>query len=530
MDHEQTRKILLEHGYELISKVGEGAYSHVFLVNSVKYQVDFIIKQVDQTKFPAITKEIDILRQLHHPNIIGIYEYFEVDDFLYIILENCPGGSLKDVTSRAPLKINLFFTYAFQIISALEYCHSKGIVHRDIKPANILIDKYGRPKIADFGIASADVVNTQKIGSPLFLAPEVIENDSYDGMKSDIWALGITFYFLLFKKFPWKHNCSIEEQVRQQKTDNVCFPPNTKISIRNLISMMLRLAPKDRPSASDLLKLDIFRKELQTNQSAMSRRKSMVTTMGIHKSFSQQSETLQAVTMRVISPPTSPHSISPPNAAGRKSMMGPLSPHPQTESFQDSPNALNVPQIPPQQKPLNFQIGQLAQRLYNLPKAENSPPQLGRRSLQFPSNHFNQMPTMSKLITPKSPISIQKNWPPQNFGQNCASDDCEAFPNIQNNVEVSPVVNNPNSPNHAKPRTFSPPQYLHPSGIPQQLSLDNFPMLTHYASFSPINSSRIIQKNENCLSFKLPNLNAKAGRNSRMLYPKFNSSRNLEDA
>lgn len=204
---QQLNKVFFDHGYTLISKIGQGGFSVVFLVESMKYKKEFVIKVVNNIKLDETESEIKTLIKLDHPNIISIYEYFTDEEYIYIVLEYCPGGSMETYIKRnGILPKPILYQVCAHLLSALQLCHSLHIAHRDIKPANILIDQYGRPKLADFGLSTefVDGESTNNFGgSRLYMAPEIIQKKAYDAFKADVWALGVSFYQMAVGVTPW---------------------------------------------------------------------------------------------------------------------------------------------------------------------------------------------------------------------------------------------------------------------------------------------------------------------------------------
>lgn len=204
---EQTRRSLLNHNYELREQIGEGGSGTVFLVWSMKYGEKFVAKKIHVKPTEHIHSEVELLMSLQHPNIINIYEYWCEEETLYIILEYCPNGSLRDyIKSHGPLRGKRLWQALKDIAAAVEYCHTNNVVHRDIKPANLLIDKYDRVKLADFGISAlADSRVNAQSGSPAYMSPEaLLGKRNVDQFKCDIWALGVTIYELATGSLPWR--------------------------------------------------------------------------------------------------------------------------------------------------------------------------------------------------------------------------------------------------------------------------------------------------------------------------------------
>ncbi|KAH0795704.1 CAMK family protein kinase [Histomonas meleagridis] len=180
---------------------------------------------------------------------------------LSIILEYCAGGSLKDVVLKeGPIKPPKLYWLCYQILDALSYCHEKNIAHRDIKPANILIDSYGRPKLADFGLSKIiekGESTTSCTGSRPYMAPEIINRQNADPFLADIWSLGVTFYAIALGHLPWCCHSGIELDVAIN-IGMLPFPSNIDPAFRELIRSMVVVDPTKRMSLANLMNLPIF--------------------------------------------------------------------------------------------------------------------------------------------------------------------------------------------------------------------------------------------------------------------------------
>jgi predicted Ser/Thr protein kinase len=155
-------------------------------------------------------REARALAKLNHPNIVGIYEFGQVSGLPYFMMEYVDGLNLRQVLRAGKLSPREALQIVPQICEALQFAHDEGIVHRDIKPENILLDKKGRVKIADFGIAKImgrephfDLTETKvAIGTPQYMAPEQIEKPQTVDHRADIFSLGVVFYEMLTGELP----------------------------------------------------------------------------------------------------------------------------------------------------------------------------------------------------------------------------------------------------------------------------------------------------------------------------------------
>ncbi len=157
------------------------------------------------------TREARALAKLSHPNIVGVYDFGQADRLSYFIMEYVDGPNLRQIEQAGKLLPREALEIIPQICAALQFAHDEGIVHRDIKPENVLLDKKGRVKIADFGLAkilgqepkdfrltgARDVV-----GTPHYMAPEQVEKPQEVDHRADIYSLGVVFYEMLTGELP----------------------------------------------------------------------------------------------------------------------------------------------------------------------------------------------------------------------------------------------------------------------------------------------------------------------------------------
>ncbi|KAI9011455.1 Mst1 kinase [Gaertneriomyces semiglobifer] len=186
--------------FDLQEKLGEGAFGSVY--KAVLKQSGFVlaIKQIHAdrvTERETIQKEIDLLRQCRHKNVLQYYGSVLVDNAIWILTDYCGAGSVSDCMelTESALNENAAAVIMAAALEGLAFLHDMGIVHRDVKCANILLGEDGDVKIADFGVSErlTQTVGARKtvVGTPYWMSPEVITGAGY-GTEADLWSLGIT--------------------------------------------------------------------------------------------------------------------------------------------------------------------------------------------------------------------------------------------------------------------------------------------------------------------------------------------------
>ena len=221
-------------------------------------------KSSSKTLFTTIQKEINILKTLDHPNIIKVYEFFKTEKYIYIINELCTGGELFDrIVDVKYFSEIVACNIMRQLLSAVAYCHEKGVIHRDLKPENILIEKieeknkdFFHIKIIDFGTCEMLKKSklTEQIGTSFYIAPEVLKNGYNE--KCDLWSCGVILYILLCGSPPF-YGKNEKEIFSKILYGNFSFRHSiwNKISneAKNLVLKLLEVNPEKRLSAKDAL-------------------------------------------------------------------------------------------------------------------------------------------------------------------------------------------------------------------------------------------------------------------------------------
>lgn len=260
----------LSDKYHIKNIIGKGVSStvrHCFDKSGTK---EYAVKIIDLTSDPSIIdsirSEINVLKQCAgHQHIIELHDVFQSPAFVFLVLEMCKGGELFEHLNRA-VKLSEKQTKHIirQLLTAVEYIHSKHIVHRDLKPENILLDENMNVKVSDFGFAvnvSHDSELHDLFGTPSYMAPEVYLQSMYDdvpgyGRPVDIWAVGVIMYTLLAGLPPfWNRRQHL--MIRMILEGNYCFrsPEWDEITndAKDLISRMLVVNSSERLTAQQCL-------------------------------------------------------------------------------------------------------------------------------------------------------------------------------------------------------------------------------------------------------------------------------------
>jgi serine/threonine protein kinase len=217
---ENTIKNLLKHDFEFISELGSGGFGNVV---KVKHQISkqfFAVKRLNNNRKENpdnILREIQAIARFDHPNIINYNHSFIEDNELYLVMEYCSKGSLRNwLSKKGKFNIDHAIDIFLKLTQAFDFLHKKDYVHHDIKPENILLTEDFNIKISDFG-----TVNT-KIGTIIYSAPEMLMSDpSENDVRVDVFSLGITFMECITGENPFE-KCNFQEQIFMVKRAN--FP------------------------------------------------------------------------------------------------------------------------------------------------------------------------------------------------------------------------------------------------------------------------------------------------------------------
>lgn len=278
-----------EYEYNTKDLIGHGAFAVVFKGrHRRKHNLTVAIKSITKKNITKsqilLTKEIKILKELtelHHENVVALYDCKETPTSVSLVMEYCNGGDLADyLQAKGTLSEDTIRLFLTQLAGAMKALYNKGIVHRDLKPQNILLAYSGTKKtlpspskiilkIADFGFArflqDGNMAATL-CGSPMYMAPEVIMSLHYDA-KADLWSIGTIIFQCLTGKAPFQAHTPQELKMFYEKTPNLApkIPSGTSPELSNLLCGLLKRNSADRMAFDDFF-THPFMQKLQIQQ------------------------------------------------------------------------------------------------------------------------------------------------------------------------------------------------------------------------------------------------------------------------
>ncbi|KAL6998362.1 Serine/threonine-protein kinase ATG1c [Sarracenia purpurea var. burkii] len=247
--------------YVVVKQIGSGSFSVVWLAKHRVHGTEVAIKEIvtgrlNKKLHESLVSEIDILKQINHPNIIRLHDMIEETGRLHLVLEYCSGGDLSMYIQRRLGRVPEATAKHFmqQLAAGLQILRENNLIHRDLKPQNLLLstnDDNAVLKIADFGFARSlqprGLAETL-CGSPLYMAPEIMQLQKYDA-KADLWSVGAILFQLVTGKTPFTGNNQIQLLQNIVKSTELHFPPHKKDLSSDCIDLcrkLLRRNPVER--------------------------------------------------------------------------------------------------------------------------------------------------------------------------------------------------------------------------------------------------------------------------------------------
>ncbi|EDQ86072.1 uncharacterized protein MONBRDRAFT_34023 [Monosiga brevicollis MX1] len=266
-------RVIGDYQYRLKDCLGHGSFAEVYrgqrndgLPVAIKRIVRGKLKKKKAQRL--LEQEIQILQAMDHPNIMMLYERIDTRDDICLVTEFCEGGDLSEyIEKHAPLEENLVADFTQQLNAALTYLRSRDVVHRDLKPHNVLLSKTPSGKIilklADFGFArilGEDDLAATFCGSPLYMAPEVLDRDAYSA-KAELWSLGVILFSCVTGHPPFRAQSlpALRAQIKNPhlKPD---IPASTSTDLADLLLQLLQVDPEHRMTLAELARHPFVRR------------------------------------------------------------------------------------------------------------------------------------------------------------------------------------------------------------------------------------------------------------------------------
>lgn len=262
---------LLLGRFEVSKLLGHGTFAKVYHARNVQTGEGVAIKVIDKEKIlksglvAHIKREISILRRVRHPNIVQLFEVMATKTKIYFVMEYVRGGELFNKVAKGRLKEESARKYFQQLISAVGFCHARGVFHRDLKPENLLLDENGDLKVSDFGLSAVsdqilpDGLFHTFCGTPAYVAPEVLARKGYDGAKVDVWACGVVLFVLMAGYLPF-HDQNIMAMYKKIYRGEFRCPKWFSSDLTRLVTRLLDTNPQTRISIPEIMENRWFKK------------------------------------------------------------------------------------------------------------------------------------------------------------------------------------------------------------------------------------------------------------------------------
>ncbi|CAN1833366.1 CBL-interacting serine/threonine-protein kinase 3 [Linum perenne] len=284
--------------YEVGRTIGEGTFAKVKFARNSETGEPVALKILDKEKVlkhkmaEQIKREIATMKLIQHPNVVSLYEVCHLPIHLlyrflvmgsrtkiFIVMEFITGGELFDkIVNHGRMREDEARRYFQQLINAVDYCHSRGVFHRDLKPENLLLDSYGNLKVSDFGLSALsqqdDGLLHTTCGTPNYVAPEVLNDEGYNGATADLWSCGVILFVLLAGYLPFDDSnlmnlykkvsifiCLLPFPRSCSSSAEFTCPPWLSLPAMKLIARILDPNPFNRITIPEILVDEWFRKD-----------------------------------------------------------------------------------------------------------------------------------------------------------------------------------------------------------------------------------------------------------------------------
>ncbi|CAL0332131.1 unnamed protein product [Lupinus luteus] len=251
--------------YEIGKVLGQGNFAKVYHGRSLAASENVAIKVIKKERLKKeslvkqIKREVSVMHLVRHPHIVQLKEVMATKAKIFMVVEYVKGGELFAKVTKGKMDEEEARKYFQQLISAVDFCHSRGVTHRDLKPENLLLDENQDLKVSDFGLSAlpeqrrSDGMLVTPCGTPAYVAPEVLKKKGYDGSKADIWSCGVILYALLSGYLPFQGENVLRIYRKSFKAD-YAFPEWISPLAKDLISKLLVVNPEKRYSIDDITK------------------------------------------------------------------------------------------------------------------------------------------------------------------------------------------------------------------------------------------------------------------------------------
>ena len=259
--------------YEILGLIGKGNFGSISKILRKSDNKILVWKELDYSLMSEkekqnIVSEVNILKELHHPNIVQYYDRIidKQNQKIYIIMEYCEGGDIgklikKLKTTQEHFPEELIWKFFIQVLQALKFCHNyregkSKILHRDIKPSNVFLDGQNNAKLGDFGLSrilsEENNFAYSQVGTPYYMSPEQIEDLKYNE-KSDIWSLGCFLYEMATFSPPFNASNQLSLAIKIKNGNVEPIPNIYSQELNNVIMCLMKVNPDERPNADGIM-------------------------------------------------------------------------------------------------------------------------------------------------------------------------------------------------------------------------------------------------------------------------------------